>query len=154
MAFFVGSEGTQFPGQQTTDIHLTNWREDNTLVPMKQQGTAVAQGLTVVTTERSALQSQQLLHDLQMGQEGQGSWTNSVALLANIDFTLLGVSQPNHVNLNVISFILSIAFSTQVDHQLNPDHLNSKAQSKFNYTMLVIDGSWSMTFSGIMRLKS
>jgi hypothetical protein len=155
MAFFVGSEGTRFPGQQTTDIHLTNWRENNALAPMRQRGTAVAQGLTVVTAESSAMQPQQLLHDLQMGHEGQGSWTNSVPLLANIDFTLLGVSQPNHANHNVVSFVLSIAFSTRVNHQLNPNHLNSnKARSKFKYTTPIIYGSWGMASPGIVRLRS
>lgn len=155
MAFFVGSEGTRFPGQQTTDIHLTNWREDHFLVPRRQRGTAVAQGLTVVTTETSALHPQQLLQDLQMGHEVQGSWTNSVPLLGNLDFTLLGVSQPNHMNQIVVSFVLSIAFSTQVNHQLNPGHLNSsKAQSKFKYTSQTICGLWGMASPGISRLRS
>lgn len=72
----------------------------------------MAQGLTVVTTETSTLHPQQLLQDLQIGYKVQGSWTNSVPLLGNLDFTLLGISQPNHMNQNVISFVLSIAFST------------------------------------------
>jgi hypothetical protein len=105
MAFFVGSEGTRFPGQQTTDIHLTNWREDNLRVPMRQRGTAVAQGLTVVTVETSASPPQQILQDLQMDQEVPGTWVNSVPLLGNLTFTLLGVSQPNHMNQNIVSFV-------------------------------------------------
>lgn len=94
---FVGSEGTRFPGQETTDINFTHWRNGAAQAAVRQRAFAVSQGFTFATVETRAFAQ------MVPGGPPVAVWLPTAAYLPNIRVTNYGPSAPNPMNFQLAS---------------------------------------------------
>ena len=108
-ARFLGSEGTRFLGQTTVDIQLNDWLiEPNAIQhPVRQRAVAVAQGITVVVPEASNVPA------IPPNGPQQENWMVAPQYLNVLEFTRLGPSPPNDLNLPEVCFSPNLTLTTK-----------------------------------------
>lgn len=96
----LGSEGTRFPGQETTDIQFTDWR--NVQAPpagaIRQRAIAFCQGFTFATIE-----SRVLVQNPAPGAPPALVWLPTANYVPNVVVTNRGPSPPNQINIPWVS---------------------------------------------------